>query len=562
MLTSCMVQARGRRWPLIVLGLLALFAFRVWFGLSREFFFEDETQIFLIGFRYYATGEWPFFGPDVVWTRSEIPGALQGLLVGIPLRIAPYPESPYLLLALLSFGALCAFAWYIGEHRPAIPRWLVWGWLLTIPWTIEFSGHLINTSYILPASLVFFLGFFESVPALSLGRIPRPAAHAMMGAGLTWMMQIHMSWPLLLPFAAFAWISRARDGAGRLAVDAAAFTGGAALPALLLVPTLLQHGTDTGSGGVLRNIHLHGVNPWIVVTTLARFFSFASLEIVRFIATDGAKRLEFFQRHLWLTPLAAVVFLAGVVQPLWMLVDWLWTGNRWGDSSTRPRWQMLRLIVGASVLLVYASYWFVMEPPQAHAFYVLAPIAFIFAAYWWTLIDSPRTRRAAAVLLAVSVLFHAGLAWAQAPELSLYRNRGDVATAVRLKQPEMFAHRREFAIGGGPAVLSDPSRPYDPTRDMQVVSARQRPGPGNSLHWTLTLRNASTVVAFRDPLYVTTYRDAHGAVVDERHERIKDIFQPGEVETIELNDGYARVPFASADLRIAAAEALLPVPAH
>src|SRR5262249_9664916 len=124
----------------------------------------------------------------------------------------------------------------------------------------------------------------------------------------------------------------------------------------------------------------------------------------------------------------------------------------------------------------------------------------------------------------------------------------------------MFAHRREFANGGGPAALSDPARPYDPTRDMQIVSARQRPGPGDSLHWTLTLRNASTVVAFRDPLYITTYRDALGAVVDERHERIKDIFQPGDVQTIDLNDGYARAPFTTATIRIAAAEALLPVP--
>jgi len=32
------------------------------------------------------------------------------------------------------------------------------------------------------------------------------------------------------------------------------------------------------------------------------------------------------------------------------------------------------------------------------------------------------------------------------------------------------------------------------------------------------------------------------------------------VQTIELNDGYARAPFASATLRIAAAEALIPVP--
>src|SRR5258705_6102832 len=100
---------RAPRWALL---LAALFAFRLWFGLSREFFFEDETQIFLLGFRHYATGEWPFFGPDVVWTRSEIPGALQALLVGLPLQVWPVPEASYVLLYLLSFGAGCALALY------------------------------------------------------------------------------------------------------------------------------------------------------------------------------------------------------------------------------------------------------------------------------------------------------------------------------------------------------------------------------------------------------------------------------------------------------------------
>ena len=40
--------------------LLLLFAFRLGYGLSQEFFFEDETQIFLMGLRYYATVAWPF----------------------------------------------------------------------------------------------------------------------------------------------------------------------------------------------------------------------------------------------------------------------------------------------------------------------------------------------------------------------------------------------------------------------------------------------------------------------------------------------------------------------
>src|SRR3984893_1853572 len=183
------VLARGslvKRW-LPVLG--AVFAFRLLFGLSSEFFFEDETQICLLGLRYYATNQWPLFGPDVVWTKSEIPGALQALLVGVPLKIAPIPESPFVLLNVLSFAALAALAWYTCAQLPRSPRWLIWGWFLTVPWTLQFSAHPLNTSYILPGAVVFFLGFFETIPALTLRRLSPAVAHALMGAGLMWLIQ-------------------------------------------------------------------------------------------------------------------------------------------------------------------------------------------------------------------------------------------------------------------------------------------------------------------------------------------------------------------------------------
>ncbi|HEX3645628.1 MAG TPA: hypothetical protein VHT95_08465 [Vicinamibacterales bacterium] len=548
-----------KRWRVPLL-LLVCFAFRLFFGLSREFFFEDQTQIFLLGFRYYATGAWPFFGPDVVWTRSEIPGALQALLVGLPLKVLAIPESPFVLLNLLSFAAICALAWYACAQLPAAPRWLIWGWFLTIPWTIEFSAHMINTSYILAPAIVFFIGFFEASPAFSLRRLTPAAAHAMMGLGMVWLLQIHMSWPLLIPFAGGAWISRRADGLRGLAIDAAAFAAGALIPGALLLPTLVRFGPHAGTGGVLRNLHPHWVSPWIILTTLARFLSFASLEIARFIATDGAKRLEFFGRHQWLVPLAIVVGVMGIVQPIWMLIDAFRPMRQWPAALPRAKCAALRLLAAASVLLVYASYWIVMEPPQAHAFYVLAPIAFLFAAFWWTFVDSPRARQVAAAALVVSIAFHAGLAWAQAPEVSLYKNREVVATAVRLKSPEMFAHRRDFAVGGGPLSLSDPARPYDPTRDFQILASAYRPGPQGSLHWTITVHNRSAVVAYRDPLYISTYLDDRGVIVDQRHERLKDIFEPGETRTIELNDGFAGPAFTKARLEIAAAEALLPTP--
>lgn len=539
---------------LAIVPIALLFVYRLLFGLSSEFFFEDETQIFLIGLRYYATGRWPFFGPDVVWTKSEIPGALQGLLVGLPLKVLPIPEAPFILLNLLSGVALAALAWYICKRLPSAPRWLVWGWLFTVPWTLQYSTHIVNPSYILPAAIAFFLGFFESIPVVGLGVMRPVFAFALMGAGLLWVMQVHMSWPLLAPYVAYAFFANRRAGIGRLASYGLALTAGAAVPGLALVPTLLNFGAQSGSGGVLRNLHISPVNPFVLVTTLARFLSFASLEIARFIATDSAKRLEFFVRHPLLLPLAALVWAAGIVQPLWMLVEW------WRRRGLGAAWDHLRYIIAASMVVVYGSYWFVIEPPQAHAFYVLAPLSWLFAAWCWSFVDSPRARRVAALVLGVNIAFHGGLAWARVPERSLYKNRGPAAAAIRLKEPEILGHRRPFAVEGGPSTLQDPTRPYDATRDIEIVSRSYRIGLAGSLNWSVVLRNANTRVAFRDLLYIATYTDGQGRAIDERHEFIKDILQPGETRAFELNDKFMRVPVASAALRIAAAEALLPCP--
>src|SRR5204862_5639315 len=55
-------HARRPRTITVVACLIGLFAFRLAFGLSSEFLFEDETQIFLNGLRHYTTGQWPYFG--------------------------------------------------------------------------------------------------------------------------------------------------------------------------------------------------------------------------------------------------------------------------------------------------------------------------------------------------------------------------------------------------------------------------------------------------------------------------------------------------------------------
>jgi hypothetical protein len=543
---------RQRRIILWGAALTAAFLFRLAYGLTREFFFEDQTQIFLMGLRYYATGAWPYFGPDVVWTESEIPGALQALLVGLPFHIAPVPEAPFVLVNLLSFGALAAFAWYIRARVPQLPAWLVWGWLMTLPWTLEFSAHILNPSYLLAPSIVFFIGFFEAVPPLRLGRIPRPAAFALMGGALGWVVQIHMSWPLLLPYAAFAWLAGWRAGARSMAIGALCFLLGLLVFGSLVIPTFLVYGQG-GSGGTLRNLRVRPVDPSVAVSTLARLFSFASFEIWRFIETDTGKRLMLMLRNLWLAPLAVIVWLTGIWQPIWMLREWFRTRSPFSE------WPVLKWLVVGTVVLFYGSFWLVVQPPQAHNLYIVAPVGLMFAAYCWTFVDSTRWRRIAAALLIVNVAYHAGLGWVQAPEQSLYRNREVVAAAVWLTEPEMFAHRRAFAVDGGPATLDAASRPYDTARDVQFTDVQFRLGPRRVSLWNLTLRNRNEGVAFRDVRYLTRYRGKDGSLIVERSNVIEDIFQPGAVAQVEVNDGIVNEDFATATIEMVGAEALLPL---
>jgi hypothetical protein len=545
-------NARLTRCAIWVAALVALFAFRLGFGLCSDFYFEDYTQVFLIGFRYFATGQWPYFGPDVVWTNSEIPGALQGLLVGWPLHVVAIPEAPFVLLNLLSFGSLAWLAWYLTRRLPTIPRWLVWGWLGTLPWTLQYGTQLINTSYVLPAAIVFFIGWFETTPPLRAGLVPRWLAFFCMGAATAWVVQVHMSWPVLLPFVALAWVLAWREGVRAGVIATLALTVGALVPGWALLPTLLHYGLVGGSGGVARNVHFHVVTPYSIVKTVARLLSFASLETARFLGTDTPRRAWFFAEHPWLAPTGLLVLVVGVVQPFWMLREWFRT------RSPYREWPWIKLLVVVTVLEVYASYWFTEVPRQARAFYVVAPIGFIYAAYCWTFVDSKRWRIVAAVLLGANIAFHLGLAIVQAPAISLYRHRAIVAEAVRSREPEMIGHRRPFAIGGGPLALTAAGAGYLAVRDLQITASPTK-GPLGSVVWQCTVRDTNPEVAYRDIAYSAAYLDAEGGMVEQHNDVVRDMFEPGATVSFAVNDGAVSKRYTRATFTILSAEAIKPV---
>jgi hypothetical protein len=553
--TTASAEPRPRRRVTTILlwaaFLLAAFAYRLGFGLCSEFFFEDETQIFLIGLRHHATGAWPYYGADVVWTQSQIPGALQGLLVGLPMDLVPAPEAPFVLLNLLSLASLALMAWYICRRLPDVPRWLVWGWLLFIPWTLQYSTHIVNPSYVLCAAIVFFVGFFEVMPRFSLRIVPAWAAHVMMGAATLWIVQIHMSWPLLGPFVLVAWWSEMRRGARRLGIAILGFAAGALLTGSLLAPTLWRYGLVAGGGGTHRNLSIQFESPVTLVSTLARLFSFASLEITRFLGLDTARRLQFLLGHAWLIPFAATAWIAGLVQPLWMALSWF------RRRSPHAEWRALRWLVAGTILLIYFSYWFVLEPPQAHAFYLLAPIAFVYTFYCWSFIDSRRWRVVAGVVLGASIVYHAGMVVGRAPERSLYKNRQVAAAAVYYRNPDLLGHRRVYVVEGAPA--PDVIVTGDALSEVRLANATWSRGPGGMVLWTMTVRNESRTRAYRDVYYDATYRDAAGRMVSEHYDLVAEILQPGQSITLTgVNHGFID-PFHTAEIRLLRAERLVPL---
>ncbi len=98
-------------------GFLVLaFLLRLAFGVTSDFWGDDEHQIYLIGLKFFTTGVWPDFGPDVVYTQTQVPGGLQGLLIAGPLWLVQQPEAPYVpAQPAVVHGAVAACL----VHRPA-----------------------------------------------------------------------------------------------------------------------------------------------------------------------------------------------------------------------------------------------------------------------------------------------------------------------------------------------------------------------------------------------------------------------------------------------------------
>ncbi|HEY5038607.1 MAG TPA: hypothetical protein VIJ93_05990 [bacterium] len=430
----------SNRWKFILLFLLLL-AFRFAFGLSQPFFTEDELQTYLVGLKCYTTGTWPYFGPDLIVTETgfynQIPGALEGLLIGLPLRVLPVPESPIVLLNLLSLSGLAFLAWYITRRLPELSFPFVITWLALLPWTLHESTNILNEGYILFGSCLFFVGFLEALPSLSLRWLSPGAAFGLMGFGLFWNMQFHFSWVLLPLFILGAFLWRWKKGELGWAREILGFITGSALPLALLIPTFIKFGISKGGAGAGTSVGFNRDNFCAFFTILARYFSFPAFEMPRFIALSSTTRWEFLTDNPWLFLPGVFLTLLGLIQPFVLLIYGWFKDPRHKDA------QFVQRLALAGFLWVWVSFWFTSKPPMAHIYFILFPLVGVYSFYVWSRFAPKRGWRLfAAVCIVASLWFQSGYLWQMMKVRSVYVDRAKVVRAIQEKDYHLLGERR------------------------------------------------------------------------------------------------------------------------
>lgn len=421
--------------------LAAAFLFRLAYGLCSQFQDSDTKQIYLLGLKFYTTGAWPYFGPDVVWGEIQIPGALQALLVGLPFHLLPLAEAPYVLLNLISFASLCLFAWYCCRRLPRLPRWFVWAWLMTSPWTLNLSTVIYNPSYLLAGGILFFVGALELYSFTRAGLLDARLANASMGFAIFWVMQLHMSWVVLVPYALAAFVFQFREDLRRGLKALAWFAAGSLPTAALLVPTFLKYGLAAGSGGTAEAVRFNAENVTSLWGILSRTLSFASFEVARFLGGHTRERLALLGEEPWLVPFALFLFAVGVAQVAALLAFWF------TRRDERPEWRAIKYLALANVLLLYALFLFSVKPPQSNHLYVTLPVPVLYAFYCWERgLASPRWRTFAKVAVACGIIFHAGLAAHNFSRISIYADRRAAQKAVDSKDYRILGERRPGSL--------------------------------------------------------------------------------------------------------------------
>jgi hypothetical protein len=440
-----MINGKNSTYCIAVIFILGFFL-RFSFGLNFEFWFVDNFQVYLIGLKYYTTGLWPYWGPDVVSSQSSIPGALQGLLVGMPFYLIHIPEAPFIFLNILSILVLFLFAWYLSKRVTTVPLPIIFIWILTIPSAMYYSTIVQNPSYVIIGAIPFFISVFEIFPFYPKKILPEKLLFFILGFSLLWIYQLHLSWVLLIPYILLCFYFQLKETRkkGKLLAPVLFFILGALICSGTILPTLIRYNATTHT--LKDNITFNFKNFFNVFNVILNFFSFSTFEAEKFIPfglIEDGKVSWFIQRFFWIIPVAFFLFLVRVAQFLYLLYSFWSKGP---DES----WGKVRKFIIFSLLLIMVSFLFTSHFPTSHKFYLFMPVSLWYSLHAYQNIYTTRKGRYFSfIFLATGMMFYLLIMPVyKSMGRSLYSNKSVVEKAINEKDYTLLGLRRVTNIPG------------------------------------------------------------------------------------------------------------------
>jgi hypothetical protein len=205
----------------------------------------------LIGLENAYSGRWSFWGPDIVWSKTRLPGALQGLLAGVPLRLTSCKYSPIILSNIISSLGLILLALYAKRRFPKLKLYFLLALFLLFPFGLFNGVVLLNTAYLFFSGAVLFIVVFELFMYRSNLLCHSSLYFFALGFSLMFTFQLHLTWVMFIPFICVLFYLEWKRNPDKWFSPISFFALGCITSGLTLLPTLLTYGDVmmTGSGG-------------------------------------------------------------------------------------------------------------------------------------------------------------------------------------------------------------------------------------------------------------------------------------------------------------------------
>ncbi len=264
-----------------------------------------------------------------------------------------------------------------------------------------------------------------------------------MGITTTLIMQLHMSFVLLIPYAGLVFLYSFRTMPFKKTfIYSLIYLTGILIGLSTAIPTYLY--PDLAMKGAESNIVFNLNNFQNILTVLLRFLSFAGFEIPYVLGGGTEERLHVIASNIWMAPFAIILLLVGFLQiGLFILSFFL--------NKEQNEWQKIKWLTFFSWLLIFFSFFFSIKGPSSHTFYLMLPIPVLYSfyCYQWLVSKKPFVLEYMKIVLVFGICFHVGLGLYNYENKSLYVDRVKVQKAITEKDYTLLGERRAVDWGYG-----------------------------------------------------------------------------------------------------------------